>query len=108
MNRAFRLPRPLLLDSAIRTSVVQLLRGVELASSQKILEGSTLEMESLDVRDSQLLQELLSPVGRLELGDRLRETPELPLEVTLTGPRPRGTGAPSCGLHAMIKVGAGN
>ena len=83
-NRAFRIPRPLLMESEVRNSVVQIVRGVELTSSHTVVDGSALELESLEVRDSQLLQELQAPVGRLELGDRLRSTPELPLEFTLT------------------------
>lgn len=84
LNRVFRLPRPLLMESEIRSSVVQIYRGVELISSHAVVDDSTLEMETLDASDSALPQELQTPVGRLELGDRLRESPELPLEFNLT------------------------
>lgn len=83
LNRAFRIPRPLLMESEVRSSVVQIFRGVELTSSHAVVDGSALELENLEVRDSQLLQELQAPVGRLELGDRLRSSPDLPLEFTL-------------------------
>lgn len=84
LNRAFRLPRPLLLESDIRTSVVQMVRGVELVSTHSVVDGSGLEIETLDVGENLLLQQLQSPIGRVELGDRLRDDPELPLEFTLT------------------------
>ena len=84
LNRPFRLSRPLAIESEIRSSVVQIFRGVELAGTHAVVDNSELELTSLDVRDSKLLQELQSPVGRLELDDRWRESPELPLEFTLT------------------------
>ena len=83
LNRPVRIPRPLLMEADVRTSVVQIYRGVELTSSHAVVDGSGLEMESLEVRESQLLQELQTPIGRMELGDRLRDAPELPLEFTL-------------------------
>ena len=83
LNRPLRIPRPLLMEADVRTSVVQIYRGVELTSTHTVVDGSGLEMESLEVRESQLLQELQTPIGRMELGDRLREAPELPLEFTL-------------------------
>ncbi len=92
LNRPFRLTRPLLMESEIRTSVVQMVRGVELSSTHSVVDSSGLEMESLDASENLLLQQLQSPIGRLELGDRLREVPELPLEFTLTRAPPARTG----------------
>lgn len=84
LGRAFRLPRPLLMESSIRNSVVQLYRGVELVSTQAVVDDSTLEVEKPEPSEPRLYQELQTSIGRLELGDRLRETPELPLELTLS------------------------
>ncbi len=83
LNKAFRLPRPLLLDADVRTSLFQVFRGVELTSTHTLAEGSDLKFQSIEARDSLLLKDLQTPVGRLDLGNGWREVSELPLEFTL-------------------------
>ncbi len=63
---------------------MQLFRGAELASSTRALDDSGLELEKVELRASQLLQELHTSMGQLKLNQAYRDKSELPFEVVLT------------------------
>ncbi|MGN6545909.1 MAG: hypothetical protein ACTHK7_12720, partial [Aureliella sp.] len=87
LNRPWRLPRPLLVGSKVSSSVVQIYRGAELSSQLHVLDGAEIEFEKVEVRPSPLLLHLHTVVGQVDLGDRFRESPELPVEVQLARTR---------------------
>lgn len=84
LNRVWRLPRPLLLDAKISSSVVQIYRGAELSSELQVVDGAKIALENVEVRPSPLLLNLHNIVGQAELGERFRDSAELPIEVRLT------------------------
>ncbi len=92
LNRAFRLPRPILLQSEILSSTVQVYHGVELASTHGLSDENGPKLEKLDGRADLLLQQLHLPIGRLDLGNQWRDKPELPLDFTLTRATPSRSG----------------
>ncbi|MCC6508541.1 MAG: hypothetical protein IT423_05515, partial [Pirellulaceae bacterium] len=90
LNRPWRIPRPLLLEADVKSSLVQVYRGAELSGALQPIsqpaqqtEQPVLEIRPVDVRPSLLLQELHTAVGQVELGSHFRDLVELPLEVQL-------------------------
>lgn len=83
LNRTFRLPRPLLLNAKIGSSVVQVFRGAELSSELTTVDDADILLEKAEVRPSPLLDNLHALIGQAELVDRYRDSPELPIEVRL-------------------------
>ncbi len=81
LGKPWRLPRPLLQDARVESSVVQLYRGAELTSDLKILDKADIRFEKVEVRPSPLLLNLHSVIGQAQLLDRFRESVELPIEI---------------------------
>ena len=88
MNKVLRIPRPVLLDWKIGSSVVQIFRGAELSSELRIVDDADLQLARAEIRPSPLLLNLHSLIGQVELGDRFRDSPELPIEVRLSRSSP--------------------
>lgn len=86
LGRPWRLARPLLVGSKIGSSVVQVFRGAELSCQLNTVDGAELRLEKAEVRPSPLLLNLHTLVGQVDLGDRFRDSPELPIEVRLARP----------------------
>ena len=97
-NRPWRLPRPLLLDARIGSSIVQIFRGAELSSDLKIVDGANIQLEKAEVRPSPLLLNLHTLIGQVDLGDRFRDSVQLPIEMRLARP------AVNRGAQAVVQL----
>lgn len=83
LRRRLPLPRVVLQDVNASTSIYRVLRGAALECSLHPSEETPIELESINARPTDLLANLESIVGQVDLGERYRKSAELPLEFTL-------------------------